>query len=139
MRYAQWSSRRARSEDARPVILQHYIPKSWIRPLQDSGVVSYLTTSQFQELVWWSYRLSSITGYMETDLIRETLTEKCVVVCPINAITPAQVRRLENESEIRPMVINNSRPNQICILYLRQNYALFNALTTFQALLSPAT
>ncbi|KAK2796333.1 hypothetical protein FQN51_009423 [Onygenales sp. PD_10] len=139
MHYARWSGRRANSEDARPVILRHYIPKAWIHSLQDIGVVSCLTTSQFQELVWWSYRLSTITGYTETNLIRETLTERRIVVCPINAITPAQVRGLENESEIKPMIINNSCPNQICILYLHQNYNLFNVLKTFEALLSPAT
>lgn len=55
--YASWATRRAApGPGSKAMILYLYVPKQWLRALQEQNQIRYLTTDEFQHLVWWSYR-----------------------------------------------------------------------------------
>ncbi|KAL1962751.1 hypothetical protein VTN77DRAFT_9205 [Rasamsonia byssochlamydoides] len=93
--YAGWAHRRARpGPGSQPSILYLYVPKGWI----EENKVRYLTTAEFQELVWWSYR-DSESSNATPDFVKAVHQRK-ITIGPISAVSPAQVERMGDSNEI---------------------------------------
>jgi hypothetical protein len=98
--------------------------------------IRYLTITEFQHLVWWSYRDSQLGAAPEA--IKDIQQSK-FIRGPINTTSPKQVQRLADSSEIVPGTFQGRKPDQICVLVLPSDDDVLGQLAGFEAqLVNPA-
>jgi hypothetical protein len=127
--YAGWATRRgALGPGSEALILCLYIPKQWLRALQEQNQIRYLITDEFQHLVWWSHRDSQAGP---TPNAIQDIHQSKVIYGPINPVSPKQVRRLANSNEIVPYRFQGGQPAQICVLVSKED--VLDKLAGFEA------
>ena len=129
--YAAWAaSRSGGALGSERAILCIYVAKPWLESLRTAGEVRYLTTPEFQELVWWSYRPAE--HILDTpDHVRETRQSQ-LIIGPINAHAPSKVRRLQ-ASEVESATFGGQKAWQICVSLMDSNREVIRKLDSFEA------